>query len=52
MHRGEKEMYYWGSPIEITKQDKLKRIRDWFINDGLTDGFHVDEEFVRKNVQA
>ncbi|MDY0290970.1 MAG: phenylacetate--CoA ligase family protein [Desulfuromonadaceae bacterium] len=41
MRRGEKELYYWGSPIELSKQDRIKRIRDWLINDGLTNGFEV-----------
>lgn len=39
--RGEKEMYYWGSPVELSKQDWIKKIRDWFINDGLTNGFEL-----------
>jgi phenylacetate-CoA ligase len=39
MKRGEKEMYFWGSPVELNKQDRVKRIRDWLVNDGLTDGF-------------
>ena len=27
-------MYFWGSPIELSKQDKIKRLRDWMINEG------------------
>jgi phenylacetate-CoA ligase len=42
--RGDREMYYWGAPIELSKQDRLKRFRDWLINDGLTNGFEVDPE--------
>lgn len=41
MRRGEKELYYWGSPIELSKQDRIKRVRDWLINDALTNGFEV-----------
>lgn len=41
VRRGEKELYYWGSPVELSKQDKFKRFRDWLINDGLTNGFEV-----------
>ena len=41
VRRGEKELYYWGSPIELSKQDRIKRVRDWLINDGLTNGFEV-----------
>ncbi len=44
VRRGEKELYYWGSPIELSKQDRIKRFRDWLINDGLTNGFEVTSE--------
>lgn len=44
IRRGEKELYYWGSPIELSKQDRVKRVRDWLINDGLTNGFEVTPE--------
>jgi len=44
VRRGEKELYYWGSPIELSKQDQIKRLRDWFINDALTNGFEVTPE--------
>jgi phenylacetate-CoA ligase len=47
MERGEKEMYYWGAPVELNKQDRVKRFRDWLINDGLTDGFEITTEKVR-----
>jgi len=46
IRRGEKEMYFWGSPVELSKQDRIKRIRDWFINDGLTNGFEIRAESV------
>jgi phenylacetate-CoA ligase len=41
VRRGERELYYWGSPVELSKQDKVKRVRDWLVNDGLTNGFEV-----------
>jgi phenylacetate-CoA ligase len=44
IRRGDKELYYWGSPVELSKQDRIKRVRDWFINDGLTNGFEVTPE--------
>lgn len=44
IRRGDKEMYYWGSPVELSKQDRLKLFRDWLINDGLTNGFEVTPE--------
>jgi phenylacetate-CoA ligase len=46
MERGEREMYFWGSPIELSKQDRVKRVRDWLINDGLTNGFALKPELV------
>ncbi len=49
VRRGEKELYYWGSPVELSKQDRIKRVRDWLINDGLTNGFEVTPERLRKN---
>lgn len=51
VRRGEKEMYYWGSPVELSKQDRIKRIRDWLINDGLTNGFEVTPQRVAEYVE-
>lgn len=52
MRRGQREMYFWGSPVERAKQDAVKSLRDWFINDGFTDGFNVTEEAVPGLVAA
>jgi len=49
IRRGEKELYYWGSPVELSKQDRIKRFRDWLINDGLTNGFEVTPQRLKKN---
>lgn len=46
VRRGQREMYFWGSPIELSKQDRVKRVRDWLINDGLTNGFEIRAESV------
>jgi phenylacetate-CoA ligase len=40
-------VYYWGSPVELSKQDRLKLFRDWLINDGLTNGFEVTPERIK-----
>ncbi len=48
VRRGDKELYFWGSPVELSKQDRIKRLRDWFINDGLSNGFAVTPERVRQ----
>ncbi|MEJ2199937.1 MAG: phenylacetate--CoA ligase family protein [Desulfuromonadaceae bacterium] len=49
IRRGEKELYYWGSPVELSKQDRIKRVRDWLINDGLTNGFEVTPDRLKTN---
>lgn len=46
VRRGEREMYFWGSPVELNKQDRIKRLRDALINDGLTNGFELKPELV------
>lgn len=46
VNRGEREMYFWGSPIELSKQDRIKRWRDFLINDGLTNGFELNPALV------
>jgi phenylacetate-CoA ligase len=40
---GEREIVLWGSPIELTKQDRVRRIRDWLINSRLLSAFDLSE---------
>ncbi len=32
---GDREAYIWNSPVELSRQDRLKRVRDWLMNDRL-----------------
>lgn len=48
VNKGDREMYFWGSPIELSRQDRVKRMRDFLINDGLTNGFELKPEFVAR----
>ncbi len=41
---GDKELYLWGSPLEITKQDRLKDFRDMITNDLLISAFEISLE--------
>jgi len=41
---GDKELYLWGSPLEITKQDKIKDFRDRITNDLLISAFEISED--------
>lgn len=41
---GDKELYLWGSPLEITKQDKLKDFRDQLTNQLLISAFEISAQ--------
>ncbi len=43
---GEKEAYIWGSPVELSKQDRIKNIRDWITNELLLSAFDLSENSV------
>lgn len=51
VRRGDREMYFWGSPVELSKQDRIKQLRDWLINDGLTNGFELNPELITQYFQ-
>ena len=40
---GEREIVVWGSPIEITRQDYIRNIRDRFLNSRLLSAFNLGE---------
>lgn len=40
---GEREIVLWGSPIEITQQDRLRQFRDWLLNSRLLSAFEMGE---------
>lgn len=48
IEKGDREMYFWGSPVELKKQDYVKYLRDWLVNDGLTNGFEIQPQLVRQ----
>jgi len=43
---GDKELYLWGSPVEMTKQDRMKGWRDKLTNELLISAFEVSEQSV------
>jgi len=43
---GDKELYLWGSPLEITKQDRIKDLRDRLTNELLISAFEVSTDKV------
>jgi phenylacetate-CoA ligase len=44
VNKGDREVYFWGSPVELHTQDRIKRVRDWLVNEPLSDGFEITEE--------
>ena len=38
---GDRELYLWGSPLEITKQDRIKALRDKLTNQFLISAFDI-----------
>jgi phenylacetate-CoA ligase len=49
--KGEKEVWFWGSPVELDAQTRLKHFRDWLINEPLTNGFELTPERVAAGVE-
>jgi len=40
---GERELYLWGSPVEVGRQDRVKRARDWLTNHRLLNAFALND---------
>ncbi len=40
---GSREIVLWGSPIEISRQDRVRAIRDWLLNSRLLSAFNLGE---------
>ncbi len=41
---GDRELYLWGAPAELTRQDRVKTLRDWMSNELLLDAFRMSPE--------
>jgi len=41
---GDREVYLWGSPLELRRQDRVKRFRDRLTNELLLDAFHLNPQ--------
>jgi len=46
---GAREIVLWGSPIEITRQDRVRQIRDWCLNSRLLSAFDMGEEALARH---
>ncbi len=45
---GDPVIYLWGSRIEIDRQDRLRAIRDWLINEKLLSAFELSDQMLHK----
>lgn len=48
---GDKELYFWGSPIEIKKQDRIKDLRDRLTNQLLLSAFDLSQDIIPKFIK-
>ena len=48
---GDREAHIWGSPVELSKQDRLKNLRDWLTNEMLLSAFELSEQRIGWFVQ-
>ncbi|HUU89948.1 MAG TPA: phenylacetate--CoA ligase family protein [Phycisphaerae bacterium] len=46
VNKGDKEVFFWGSPVELDTQGRIKQVRDWLINEPLTNGFELTPDRV------
>lgn len=43
---GDREAYIWGASIELSRQDKIKRLRDWLTNDMLLSSYDFNSQTI------
>ncbi len=41
---GDRELVIWGSPIELTSQDRVRQVRDWLLRSNLLSAFEMTEQ--------
>ncbi len=49
---GDREVVLWGSPIELTNQDRVRQWRDWFLNSRLLSAFDMGESTLSQHMEA
>jgi phenylacetate-CoA ligase len=49
---GEREIVLWGSPIELTRQDRLRQLRDRWLNTRLLSAFDMGEAALAHHAAA
>ena len=49
---GDREIVVWGSPIELSSQDKVRQIRDWLFRSSLLSAFEMSKKNLDGFVEA
>ncbi len=52
VHPGDKEIYLWGSPWEIRRQDRLRSVRDRLTNERLLSAFDLSEDTMARYLRV
>jgi phenylacetate-CoA ligase len=47
---GDREAVIWGSPVELTKQDRIRQLRDWLFRTRLLSAFGMSEETMNEYI--
>ncbi len=48
---GRREAYVWGSPVELSRRDRLRRLRDRLTNELLLSAFELSDRSIAPHVQ-
>ncbi len=48
INKGDKEVFFWGSPVELDTQGRIKQVRDYLVNEPLTNGFEITPDRVAR----
>jgi len=48
---GDPEIVIWGSPVELTKQDRIRQIRDWIFRTKLLSAFEMTEDRILEYIE-
>ena len=49
---GAREVLVWGSPLEITRQDRVRRVRDFLMNSRMLDAFDMGPDILPAHAAA
>lgn len=49
---GAREVLLWASPIELTRQDRVRAVRDWALNSHVLSAFEMNEAQMARHGQA